>query len=70
MAKVATDFMNRHKWTSKTLSPELAKYTEEINESLKNDRKVRFNAKTRFQQLGLTKEQVEVLIPIRPSGKH
>ena len=64
MAKVATDFMNRHKWTSETPSPELAKYTEEINKSLKDDRKARFNVKMRFQQLGLTKEQVEVLIPI------
>jgi hypothetical protein len=36
---------------------------------LKDDRKVRSNAKTRFRQLGLSKEQVEVLIPIRPSGK-
>ena len=70
MAKVATDFMKRHKWTSETLSSELAKYTEEINKSLKDDRKVRSNAKTRFRQLGLTKEQVEVLIPIRPTGKH
>jgi hypothetical protein len=69
MAKVATDFMNRHNWTSETPSSELAKYTEEINKSLKDDRKVRFNAKTRFRQLGLTKEQVEVLIPIRPTGK-
>ncbi|CAI2193041.1 7685_t:CDS:2 [Funneliformis geosporum] len=43
--------MNRHKWTSETPLPELAKYTEEINERL-------------------TKEQVEVFIPIRPSGKH
>ncbi|CAB4433878.1 unnamed protein product [Rhizophagus irregularis] len=50
MAKVATDFMERHKWTSETPSSELAKYTEEINK-------------------GLTKEQVEVLIPIRPTGK-
>src|SRR3954465_5270901 len=69
MAKVATDFMKRHNWTSETPSSELAKYTEEINKSLKDDRKVRSNAKTRFRQLGLTKEQVEVLIPIRPSGK-
>ncbi|CAB4394442.1 unnamed protein product [Rhizophagus irregularis] len=39
MAKVATDFMKRHNWTSKTPSSELAKYTEEINKSLKDDRK-------------------------------
>src|SRR5215471_2429025 len=70
MAKVATDFMKRHKWTFETPSSELAKYAEEINKSLKDDRKVRSNAKTRFRLLGLTKEQVEVLIPIRPSGKH
>ncbi|PKK58053.1 hypothetical protein RhiirC2_796938 [Rhizophagus irregularis] len=69
MAKVATDFMKRHNWISETPSSELAKYTEEINKSLKDDRKVKFNAKTCFQQLGLTKEQVEVLIPIRPTGK-
>ncbi|CAG8733383.1 2008_t:CDS:2, partial [Rhizophagus irregularis] len=70
MAKVATDFMKRHKWTSETPSSELAKYTKEINKSLKDDRKVRFNAKTHIRQLGLIKEQVEDLIPIRPTGKH
>ena len=69
MAKVATGFMEHHKWTSETPLSELAKYTEEINKSLRDDRKVRSNAKTRFRQLGLTKEQVEVLIPIRLSGK-
>src|SRR5271163_2288953 len=69
MAKVATDFMKRHKWTFKTPSSELAQYTEEISKSLKDDRKVRSNAKTRFRVLGLTKEQVEVLIPIRPTEK-
>ena len=69
MAKVATGFMEHHKWTSETPLSELAKYTEEINKSLRDDRKVRSNAKTRFRQLGLTKEQVEVLIPIRPTGK-
>ncbi|PKC58777.1 hypothetical protein RhiirA1_400412 [Rhizophagus irregularis] len=69
MAKVATDFMKRHKWTFETPSSELAQYTEEISKSLKDDRKVRSNAKMRFRVLGLTKEQVEVLIPIRPTGK-
>src|SRR5215210_7850313 len=69
MAKVATDYMKRHKWTSETPLSELVQYTEEINKSLRDDRKVRSNAKTRFQQLGLTKEQVEVLIPIRPTRK-
>ncbi|EXX52174.1 uncharacterized protein OCT59_001159 [Rhizophagus irregularis] len=69
MAKVATDFMKRHKWTFETPSSELAQYTEEISKSLKDDCKVRSNAKTRFRALGLTKEQVEVLIPIRPTGK-
>ncbi|CAB4379527.1 unnamed protein product [Rhizophagus irregularis] len=39
MAKVATDFMKCHNWTSETPSSELAKYTEEINKSLKDDRK-------------------------------
>ena len=69
MAKVATDFMKRHKWTFKTPSSELAQYTEEISKSLKDDRKVISNAKTRFRVLGLTKEQVEVLIPIQPTEK-
>ena len=69
MAKVATDFMKCHNWTFETPLSELAQYTEEINKSLKDNRKVRSNAKTRFWQLGLTKEQVEVFIPIRPTGK-
>ncbi|CAI2190168.1 4454_t:CDS:2, partial [Funneliformis geosporum] len=61
--------MKRHNWTFETPLSELAQYTEEINKSLRDDRKVRSNAKTRFRQLGLTKEQVEILIPIRPTGK-
>ena len=69
MAKVATDFMKYHKWTFEIPSFELAQYTEKISKSLKDDRKVRSNAKTRFWVLGLTKKQVEVLIPIRPTGK-
>ncbi|RGB22394.1 hypothetical protein C1646_782013 [Rhizophagus diaphanus] len=52
MAKVATDFMKRHNWTFETPLSELAQYTEEINKSLRDD----------------CKEQVEVLIPIRPTG--
>ena len=56
MAKVATDFMKHHKWTFKTSSSELAQYTEEISKSLKDDHKVRSNAKTHFWILGLTKE--------------
>ncbi|RGB22685.1 hypothetical protein C1646_775699 [Rhizophagus diaphanus] len=39
MAKVATGFMEHHKWTSETPLSELAKYTEEINKSLRDDRK-------------------------------
>ncbi|RGB24049.1 hypothetical protein C1646_773623 [Rhizophagus diaphanus] len=39
MAKVATGFMEHHKWTSETLLSELAKYKEEINKSLRDDRK-------------------------------
>ncbi|CAB4389191.1 unnamed protein product [Rhizophagus irregularis] len=69
MAKVATDFMERHKWIFETPSSELAQYTEEMSKSLKDDHKVRSNAKMRFRVLGLTKEQVEVLIPIRPTRK-
>ena len=69
MAKVATDFIKCYKWTPETPLSELAKYTEEIDKSLKDDCKVRSNAKTCFRLLGLTKEQVEVLILIRPTGK-
>ena len=69
MAKIVTDFMKCHKWTFETPLSELAKYTEEISKSLKDDHKVRSNAKTHFWQLGLTKEQVEVFIPIRSTEK-
>ncbi len=48
MAKVATDFMKHHKWTFKTPSSELAQYTEEISKSLKDNYKVRSNAKMHF----------------------
>ena len=37
---------------------------------MKDDRKIRFNARTLFRQLGLTKEQAEVLVPTLPSGKY
>jgi hypothetical protein len=69
MYKVTTDFMERHKWSSETPLSELAKYTEEISKSLK-DRKARSHARARFWQLGLSKEQAEVLVPIQPSGKY
>ncbi|RIA93866.1 hypothetical protein C1645_818838 [Glomus cerebriforme] len=69
MVKVATDFIKCHKWTFETPLSELAQYTEKISKSLKDDRKVRSNAKIRFRVLGLTKEQVEVLILIRLTGK-
>ena len=48
MAKVATNFMKRYKWTFETPLSELTQYTEEINKSLKDDHKVRSNVKTRF----------------------
>ena len=48
--------MKYYKWTPKTLLSELAKYTEEINKSLKDDHKVRLNVKTHFRLLRLTKE--------------
>ena len=70
MAKVATDFMERHKWTFETLLSKLANYTEKIGKCLKDNRKVRFNARAHFRQLGLIKEQAEVLVSIWPSGKY
>ena len=69
MSKVATNYMERYKWTSKTLLSELAGYTEEFGKNLK-DRKARAYTRARFRQLELTKEQAEVLVPIRPSGKY
>ena len=69
MSKVATNYMERYKWTSKTPLSELAGYTKEFGKNLK-DCKARAYARTRFQQLELTKEQAEVLVPIRPSGKY
>ena len=69
MSKVTTDFMECHKWSSETPLTELAKYTEEISNSLK-DRKARSHTRARFRQLGLSKEQAEVLVPIQPSGKY
>ena len=62
MFKVATDFMERHKWSSETPLSELAKYTEEISKSLK-DCKVRFHVRAHFWQLEFNKEQAEVLVP-------
>src|ERR1044072_2549521 len=69
MSKVATDFIERHQCSAETPLSELAKYTEEISNSLK-DRKARFHARARFRQLGLSKEQAEVIVPIQPSGKY
>ena len=56
--------MKCYNQTPETLLSELAKYTEKIDKSLKDDCKVRSNAKTYFWLLGLTREQVKVLIPI------
>ena len=63
MSKVITNYMERYKWISKTPLSELAGYTEEFGENLK-DRKARAYARARFRQLGLIKEQAEVLVPI------
>ncbi len=70
MIKVTTDYMKCYKQTSKTPLSELAKYTEKISKSLKDDYKTRFNTRTCFQQLGLIKEQAKVLIPVLLSEKH
>ncbi|RHZ87775.1 hypothetical protein Glove_30g100 [Diversispora epigaea] len=66
MAKIATSFVNRYKLTSQTSLPQLSGYTEELARNLSD---VRDQAKRRFQQLGLSKEQADVLIPIRVPGR-
>ncbi|CAG8558738.1 11698_t:CDS:2, partial [Racocetra fulgida] len=76
MAKIATSFVNHYKLTLQTSLPELSSYVEELASKLSNGktkeqaRKARDQAKRRFQELGLSKEQADILIPIRSPGRH
>ena len=73
MAKIATSFVNRYYLTSQTSLPQLCTYVEELASNLADGktkeqaRKARDQAKRRFQQLGLSKEQADTLIP---PGRH
>jgi len=75
MSKVATDFMNRHKWTgpkettSGTPLSELAKYSEEIGKCLK-DRKARASLEHASGNWSLLRNKQKFLFPILPSGKY
>ncbi|CAG8592525.1 9941_t:CDS:2 [Paraglomus brasilianum] len=76
MAKIATSFVNCYKLTPQTSLPQLSSYTEELANKLSDGktkeqaRKARDQAKRRFQELGLSKEQADTLIPIRAPGRH
>ena len=76
MAKIATSFVNHYKLTPQTSLPQLSSYTEELANKLSDGktkeqaRKARDQAKRRFQELGLSKEQAVTLIPIRAPGRH
>ncbi|CAG8833695.1 32020_t:CDS:1, partial [Gigaspora margarita] len=76
MAKIATSFVNHYKLTPQTSLPQLSSYAEELASKLSDGktkeqtRKARDQAKRRFQELGLSKEQADTLIPIRAPGKH
>jgi hypothetical protein len=76
MAKIATSFVNCYKLTLQTSLPQLSSYTEELANKLSDGktkeqaRKARDQAKRRFQELGLSKEQGDTLIPIRAPGRH
>ncbi|CAG8853606.1 9742_t:CDS:1, partial [Gigaspora margarita] len=76
MAKIATSFVNRYKLTSQTSLPQLSSCAEELASKLSDGktkeqaRKARDQARRRFQQLGLSKEQADALIPIQAPGRH
>jgi len=76
MAKIATSFVKHYKLTLQTSLPQLSSYVEELASKLSNGktkeqaRKARDQAKRRFQELGLSKEQADTLIPIRAPGRH
>jgi hypothetical protein len=76
MAKIATSFVNCYKLTPQTSLPQLSSYAEELANKLSDGktkeqaRKARDQAKRRFQELGLSKEQAGTLIPIRAPGRH
>ncbi|CAH1768695.1 12477_t:CDS:2, partial [Entrophospora sp. SA101] len=62
MAKITTSFVSCYKLTPQTSLPQLSSYAEELAS--------RDQAKRRFQELGLSKEQADTLIPIRAPGRH
>lgn len=75
MAKIATSFVNHYKSTPQDSLPQLSSYAEELASKLSDGktkeqaRKGRNQARRRFQQLGLSKEQADALIPIQAPGR-
>ncbi|CAG8482083.1 19637_t:CDS:2, partial [Racocetra fulgida] len=57
MTKIATLFVNRYKLISQTSLLQLSTYVEELDNKLSDE-------------LGLSKEQADIFIPIRSSGRH
>ncbi|RIB24714.1 hypothetical protein C2G38_2167772 [Gigaspora rosea] len=76
MAKIATSFVNRYKLTPQTSLLQLSSYVEELAIKFSNSKtkgqaqKARDQAKRRFQELGLSKEQADILIPIQSPERH
>ncbi|CAG8474387.1 15621_t:CDS:2 [Cetraspora pellucida] len=76
MAKIATSFVKHYKLTLQTSLPQLSSYVEELASKLLNGKtkeqaqKTRDQAKRHFQELELSKEQADTLIPIRASRRH
>ncbi|CAG8830244.1 19041_t:CDS:2, partial [Gigaspora margarita] len=76
IAKIATSFVNCYKLIPQTSLPQLGSYAEELASKLSDGktkeqaRKARDQAKRRFQELGLSKEQADTLIPICAPGRH
>ncbi|CAG8764434.1 28611_t:CDS:2 [Gigaspora margarita] len=75
MAKIAISFVNCYKLTPQTSLLQLGSYAEELASKLSDGktkeqaRKARDQAKRCFQELGLSKEQADTLIPIRAPGR-
>ncbi|CAG8450193.1 11383_t:CDS:2 [Scutellospora calospora] len=76
ITKIATSFVNHYKLTPQTSLPQLSNYAEELANKLldsktkKQAQKARDQAKRCFQELELSKEQANTLIPIRALEKH
>ncbi|CAG8780415.1 22476_t:CDS:2, partial [Gigaspora rosea] len=74
--KIAKLFVNHYKLTLQTSLLQLSSYIEELASKLSNSKtkeqvwKARDQAKRRFQELELSKELADILIPIQSPGRH